>query len=109
MPRGIPRVRTEPVAESSVAVATKPRIYICIEAFNVTVYNSLSDEKEALHYGAMPQAELHKLVEDTGLQVPRGEDMWFKVGQRVHESHRVFQGESGENRKRKLFISEEDA
>jgi hypothetical protein len=76
MPRGIPRVKTEPVADGSVAVAVKPKFYICIEAFAVTLTAG---------------------------------DAWFRVGQRVHESHELFQGESGENRKRKLFISEENA
>lgn len=108
MPRGIPRAKTEAIAEGSVAVATKPKFYICIEAFSATVFETLEDEKKAHHYGSMPPLELQKLIEE-GLEVPRGEDMWFRAGQRVHENHHLFRGESGENRKRRLFIPEDDA
>ena len=87
-------------------IGTKPRVYICTEAFSATVYDSPEDEKKALHYGAMPYEELKKLRED-GLQVPRGEDVWFKAGQRVPENHLLFKGESGKNRQRRLFIAEE--
>lgn len=30
-------------------------------------------------------------------------DAWFKAGQRVPEDHEVFKGESGRNRKQRLF------
>src|SRR5258706_11206565 len=84
------------------------KFYICTEAFVVTIYDSEEDEAKALHYGAMPQAELQKLVEEKGVYVPRGEDKWFRAGQRVHESHPVFRGESGRHRRLRLFVPEDD-
>ena len=88
------------------AIGTKPKFYTCIEAFSATVYDSPEDEMKAHKYGAMPQPEVQKLIKE-GLQIPRGEDIWFKAGQRVLENHPVFKGESGENRKRRLFVAEE--
>jgi hypothetical protein len=84
------------------------KFYICTEAFSVTLFDSLEDEAKAHQYGAMPSAEVQKLVEREGLEVPRGEEVWFRAGQRVPEGHRLFRGPSGENRKRRLFISEEE-
>ena len=86
-----------------------PKFYVCTEAFSVTIYDSLEDEALALKYGAMPAAEVEKLKEQAGLDVPRGEVAWFRAGQRVAESHRVFAGQSGENRKRRLFIPEDES
>src|SRR2546426_344243 len=85
------------------------KFYVCTEAFSVTLYDSLADEEQALKYGAMPFAEVEKLKEKTGLVVPRGEEAWFRAGQRVAETNRVFQGQSGENRKRRLFIPEDES
>ena len=56
------------------------QFYICTEAFVVTIYEREEDEAKALQYGALPAAELQQLVEETGLQVPRGEDKWFRAG-----------------------------
>src|SRR6266487_3474217 len=86
-----------------------PKFYVCTEAFSVTLYDSLEDEALALKYGAMPFAEVERLKEKTGLTVPRGEDTWFRAGQRVAESNRVFAGQSGENRKRRLFLPEDES
>jgi hypothetical protein len=34
-------------------------------------------------------------------------DVWFRAGQKVHADHPVFDGESGKNRQKRLFIPEE--
>ncbi len=89
------------------------KYYICTEAFAVTVYESLEEETEALRWGAMPQPELDKLkrrAEEEGarLKIPRGEDKWLRVGQRVSEDNNLFLGQSGANRKRRFFIPEDE-
>jgi hypothetical protein len=35
-------------------------------------------------------------------------DHWYKVGQRVHEDNELFKGESGENRRNRLFLPEDE-
>ena len=74
----------------------------------MTLYDSFEDEALAHKCSVMSPVELEKFKETTGIEIPRGEEVWFRAGQRVPESHRVFKGQSGENRKSRLFISEEE-
>lgn len=89
------------------------RYYVCTEAFAVTVFDNLEDEAEALRYGAMPQPEVEKLKEQAEkegrpLKIPRGENKWFRAGQRVREDDRVFLGVSGANRMARMFLPENE-
>lgn len=90
------------------------RYFVCTEAFAVTLYESLDDEVEALRWGAMQQPELDKLksqAEERGqrLKIPRGEDKWFRAGQRVPEDSPVFRGKAGVNRMKRFFLPEDEA
>lgn len=35
-------------------------------------------------------------------------DHWYRVGQRVHENNVLFEGESGRNRRSRLFLPEDE-
>ncbi len=90
------------------------RYCICQEAFAVTVFDNAEDEAEHLRWGAMPQPEVDKLkrqAEEKGqrLKIPRGEDKFFKAGQRVREDDNVFRGKAGANRMKRFFLPEDEA
>lgn len=56
-------------------LGTKPKVYICTEAFVATLNDG---------------------------------DHWYKIGQRVQANHELFEGKSGENRQKRLFVPAEE-